>query len=102
MRRASAARAFVRARRRGDVLTAVVVIAALAVGVTGAWSPCGFSMVETLVPAGYAGRLRTTFVACATFAVGALAGGAITFGGLAALGSAFGQGAPALAALVAL
>ena len=84
------------------MLTAVVVVAALAAGVTGAWSPCGFSMVETLAPAGYAGRLRTTVVACATFALGALAGGAITFGGLALLGSALGAGAPALAALVAL
>jgi hypothetical protein len=84
------------------VLTAVVIVAALAAGVTGAWSPCGFSMVETLAPAGYAGRLRTTVVACATFALGALAGGAITFGGLALLGSALGAGAPAVAALVAL
>jgi hypothetical protein len=84
------------------VLTAVVVIAALAAGVTGAWSPCGFSMVETLAPAGYAGRLRTTIVACATFALGALAGGAITFGGLALLGDGLGAGAPAVAALVAL
>ena len=41
-------------------------------------------MVETLAPAGYAGRLRTTLVACATFAAGALAGGVITFGGLGA------------------
>ncbi len=48
-------------------------------------------MVETLAPAGYAGRLRTTIVACATFALGALAGGAITFGGLALLGSALGR-----------
>ncbi len=84
------------------MLIAVVVIAALAAGVTGAWSPCGFSMVETLAPAGYAGRLRTTVVACATFSVGAMAGGAITFGGLALLGDALGAGAPAVAALVAL
>ena len=56
---------------------------ALVAGVTGAWSPCGFSMVETLAPSGYAGRMRVTIVACATFAVGALVGGAITFGGLA-------------------
>ena len=55
----------------------------LVAGVTGAWSPCGFSMVDTLAPHGYAGRLRTTLVACATFAAGALAGGVITFGGLA-------------------
>lgn len=84
------------------MLTAVVVAAAVAAGVTGAWSPCGFSMVETLAPAGYAGRLRTTAVACATFAAGALAGGAITFGGLALLGARLGAGAPTVAAAVAL
>ena len=56
------------------MLTAVLVAAAVAAGITGAWSPCGFSMVETLAPAGYAGRLRTTLIACATFTAGALAG----------------------------
>ena len=50
------------------MLTAVVIAAALVAGVTGAWSPCGFSMVETLAPGGYARRLRTTAIACATFA----------------------------------
>ena len=74
------------------MLEAVLVLAAAAAGVTGAWSPCGFSMVETLAPGGYAGRLRTTLAACATFAGGALAGGAITFGGLALLGQALGAG----------
>src|SRR3954454_17428714 len=71
-------------------------------GVTGAWSPCGFSMVETLAPQGYAGRLRTTAVACATFAAGALAGGALTFGGLALLGRELGANAPYVAAAIAL
>src|SRR5689334_4272912 len=75
---------------------------ALVAGVTGAWSPCGFSMVETLAPAGYAGRMRTTVVACTTFAVGALVGGVITFGGLALVGSWLGAAAPAVAALIAL
>jgi hypothetical protein len=75
---------------------------ALVAGVTGAWSPCGFSMVETLAPAGYAGRLRTTLVACVTFAAGALVGGVITFGGLAYLGDALGATAPAVAAVIAL
>ncbi len=84
------------------MLTAVIVIAAVVAGVTGAWSPCGFSMVETLAPAGYAGRLRTTAVACVTFAAGALAGGVLTFGGLALLGSALGAGAPVVAAAIAL
>ena len=74
---------------------------ALVAGVTGAWSPCGFSMVETLAPSGYAGRLRTTIVACTTFALGALVGGVITFGGLALLGSWLGAAAPAIAAQIA-
>ena len=68
------------------MLEAVLLAAGLIAGVTGAWSPCGFSMVDTLAPHGYAGRLRTTLVACATFAAGALAGGVATFGGLALLG----------------
>jgi hypothetical protein len=87
------------------VLETVLILAAAAAGVTGAWSPCGFSMVETLAPQGYAGRMRVTVAACATFAAGALAGGAITFGGLALLGEALGAGGPvalAVAAAVAL
>jgi hypothetical protein len=84
------------------VLEAVLILAAAAAGVTGAWSPCGFSMVETLAPQGYAGRMRVTAAACATFAVGALVGGAITFGGLALLGQALGASAPVAAAVIAL
>jgi hypothetical protein len=84
------------------MLSAIVFVAAMAAGVTGAWSPCGFSMVETLAPAGYAGRLRTTAIACTTFAAGALTGGAITFGGLALLGAELGAQAPFAAATVAL
>jgi hypothetical protein len=87
------------------VLETLLILAGAAAGVTGAWSPCGFSMVETLAPQGYAGRLRTTLAACLTFSVGALAGGAATFGGLALLGEALGAGgtaALALAAAVAL
>ena len=87
------------------MLEAVLLAAGLIAGLTGAWSPCGFSMVDTLAPHGYAGRLRTTLVACATFAAGALAGGIATFGGLALLGQALGAGgaaAIAVAAAVAL
>jgi hypothetical protein len=87
------------------VLSWVLAVAALAAGITGAWSPCGFSMVETLAPAGYAGRLRTTLIACATFTVGALVGGVITFGGLGLLGrwlGAAGTGAAAVAAVIAV
>jgi hypothetical protein len=84
------------------VLTPVLFAAALAAGVTGAWSPCGFSMVDTLAPQGYAGRISTTLGACVTFAAGALAGGVITFGGLAVLGHALGTGGTTAAAIVAL
>ncbi len=83
------------------MLTWVLAAAALAAGVTGAWSPCGFSMVETLAPAGYAGRLRTTLVACLTFTLGALAGGVLTFGGLAMLGEALGAGGSGAAGVAA-
>jgi hypothetical protein len=84
------------------VLTALLSIAALAAGVTGAWSPCGLSMVETLAPNGYARRLRTSLAACATFALGALAGGAVTFGGLALAGAALDAGGPAAAGAAAV
>ena len=80
----------------------MLALAALVAGATGAWSPCGFSMVETLAPAGYAGRLRTTLLACLTFAAGALAGGVITFGGLALLGQGLGAGGTAAATVAAL
>ena len=73
--------------------------AALIAGLAGAWSPCGFSMVDTLAPHGYAGRMRVTVVACAAFAAGAIAGGAVTFGGLALLGDALGAGGGAAVAL---
>ena len=76
------------------MLTACLLAAGAVAGVTGAWSPCGLSMVETLAPAGYAGRLRTSLLACATFAAGALAGGAATFGTLALAGAALGAGGP--------
>ena len=45
------------------MLEAVLLAAGLVAGVTGAWSPCGFSMVDTLAPDGYAGRLRATLPA---------------------------------------
>jgi hypothetical protein len=76
------------------MLTGFLLASALAAGVTGAWSPCGLSMVDTLAPNGYARRLRTSLAACATFALGALAGGALTFGGLALAGAVLGGGGP--------
>ena len=51
----------------------MLVIAGLVAGATGSWSPCGFSMVETIGRADR--RLPVTLLACLTFTVGALAGG---------------------------
>jgi hypothetical protein len=86
-------------------MTAVLAACAFIAGVTGSWSPCGFSMVDTLAPHGYAGRMRVTLAACVTFAAGALIGGACTFGLLALLGRALGSGgsvAAGVAAAIAL
>ncbi len=75
-------------------------VAALLVGLTGAWSPCGFSMVETIGLAGDEGRRWTTIAACAAFAPGAVVGGVLTFGLLSALGDLT-HGAGRLAYLLA-
>ncbi len=69
-----------------DALALVLALTALAAGITGAWSPCGFSMIDTLGQGGRGGR--ATWLACATFTVGAVAGGVITFGALSLLGAA--------------
>lgn len=79
--------------------------AALLIGLTGAWSPCGFSMVETIGLAGEEGRRWTTIAACAAFAPGAVVGGVLTFGFLSALGDlthGAGRLAYVLAAVIAL
>jgi hypothetical protein len=65
-------------------LEAALALTALLAGATGTWSPCGFSMIETLGGRGH-GR-GTAVLACATFTVGALLGGVVTFGGLALAG----------------
>jgi hypothetical protein len=67
-------------------LELALAFAALLAGLTGTWSPCGFSMIETLGPTGHEGGRSTTVAACVTFALGALVGGVITFGSLSALG----------------
>ena len=46
-------------------LEVVLGVTALLAGATGTWSPCGFSMVETLAPRGYAGAVRTSVLATA-------------------------------------
>src|SRR5947207_6608539 len=78
-----------------------LVAAALVIGLTGAWSPCGFSMVETIGLAGDEERRGTTLAACATFAPGAVVGGVATFGLLALLGYAIHGAGGRVAYLVA-
>jgi hypothetical protein len=70
-----------------DALGLALAAAALLAGLTGTWSPCGFSMIETIGPVGHTGGRAVTLAACVTFTVGALVGGAFTFGALAALGA---------------
>jgi hypothetical protein len=61
-------------------------IAALLIGATGTFSPCGLSVIETIGPTGHTGGRRTTIAACVAFLPGAIAGGLLTFGSLAAVG----------------
>jgi len=78
------------------VLSALVVLGAVTAvlaGIAGAWSPCGLSMVDTIGTALGDARRTTMILATATFAIGALAGGVITFGGLALLGGLIGSAA---------
>jgi hypothetical protein len=87
-------------------LEVALAAAALLIGLTGTWSPCGFSMVETIGPTGHTGGRRVTLAACATFLPGALIGGVATFGALAAVGEiahgAGGRMAYVVAAAIAL
>ncbi len=87
-------------------LEVILAVAALAIGLTGAWSPCGFSMVETIGPTGHSGGRPATLAALATFIPGALVGGVLTFGALAWLGDvvhgAGGRFAYAFAAAIAV
>ena len=69
-----------------SAVEASLAVAALAIGATGAWSPCGFSMVETIGLSGDCSRRRTTVASCIAFAPGAVVGGIVTFGLLSAVG----------------
>jgi hypothetical protein len=79
------------------VLIAFVTVAALLAGLAGAWSPCGLSMVETLA----AGSRAVVALGSFAFALGALAGAVVTFGGLALAGQALGLGGGVVTALAA-
>jgi hypothetical protein len=80
--------------------------AALLIGATGTFSPCGLSAIDTIGPTGHTGGRRITAAACSTFLPGAIAGGLITFGSLALAGDllhgAGGRAAYTVAAGIAL
>ena len=79
-----------------------LLLAAFAAGWTGTWSPCGFSMIDTVGPRGHSGGVATTLAACAAFLPGALLGGVVTFGQLAVAGDLLGAGGPAAFAAAAV
>jgi hypothetical protein len=68
------------------VLEITLIAAALLIGATGTFSPCGLSVIDTIGPTGHTGGRRTTLAACVTFVPGAIAGGALTFATLASIG----------------
>jgi hypothetical protein len=70
-----------------EALGLTLVVAALVAGLTGTWSPCGFSMIETIGPVGHTRGRPTTLASCVSLGIGALVGGTITFGALGGLGS---------------
>jgi len=88
-------------RGREPALTALVAVAALtalAAGLTGTWSPCGLSMVDSLAEAE---RGRGVW-ARGAFGAGALAGGVVTFGGLALVGAGLSGSGAAVGAAAAI
>ena len=78
-----------------------LIAAALLIGATGTFSPCGLSAIETIGPTGHTGGRRTALAACATFLPGAVLGGVLTFGTLAVLGDALHGAGGRVAYLVA-
>lgn len=79
-----------------SLLLAAGALTAVIAGIAGAWSPCGFSMIDTIGTALGDARRTVMVVATTSFTIGALAGGAVTFGGLALLGGLLGHGASEL------
>jgi cytochrome c biogenesis protein CcdA len=84
------------------VLSALLAGAAFLAGVTGSWSPCGLSMIETLGPGGHDLARGSTRAGCIAFLPGALLGGVATFGALSIAGALLHAGGGALLAGVAL
>jgi len=65
------------------MLIGTLIAVAFTAGVAGTWSPCGFSAIETI-----SNPRRHVIASSAAFAVGAVVGGATTFGVLALVGTA--------------
>ena len=63
------------------MLTTALAAVAFTAGIAGTWSPCGFSMIETI-----SGPRRRVGLSCVTFALGACAGGGAVFGLLGLVG----------------
>jgi hypothetical protein len=84
-----------------DAVSITLAATALLAGIAGTWSPCGFSMIETIGPRGHDGGRSTTLAACMTFTFGALVGGVATFGSLALIGDRLDAGGHALSYAVA-
>jgi hypothetical protein len=78
------------------MLAVSAALTAVVAGVAGAWSPCGLSMLDTIGSALGDARRGVLFLAIATFTIGAILGGVVTFGGLALLGELLGRGNGAL------
>ncbi len=71
-----------------SALDAALLLLAVLAGVTGTWSPCGLSTIETLRAGGvHRGGRVVALATTLAFASGALAGAITTFGLLALLGS---------------
>jgi hypothetical protein len=81
-------------------LGAALCLTGFLAGLTGAWSPCGFSVVDTLRSRGRADG-RSMYAAAVAFACGAVGGGVLLFGSLAVAGAAF-QASSRAATVVAL
>ena len=64
------------------MLTAALLAVAFTAGLAGTWSPCGFSMIETI-----SGPRHRVGASCVTFAAGACSGGVATFALLALVGA---------------
>jgi hypothetical protein len=83
------------------MLAVSAALTAVVAGVAGAWSPCGLSMLDTIGSALGDARRVVLLLAIATFTIGAILGGVVTFGGLALLGELLGRGDGALRDILA-